>query len=188
MRMNALIGDLQDYSTASRVEAVLDDIDVKEAVNNVLELMKPQLEENNVSVSIDDRLPHVYCAKAHITEIFRNLITNGIKYNDSDPKKIEIGFLKNPVKHPEPCLFYVRDNGIGIPEQDREAIFKMSARLHGRDQYGGGTGAGLAIVKELVERNQGRIWTEANPDGGSTFYFYIDGSCQDNGLPGAKTH
>jgi chemotaxis family two-component system sensor kinase Cph1 len=120
-------------------------------------------------------LPSIYCSKAHIGEIFRNLITNSIKYNDSALKKIEIGCIKDHNKHPSGYVFFVRDNGIGIPEEHRQNVFKMFKRLHGRDEYGGGTGAGLAIVQRLVEQHHGEIWFESNKDGGgSTFYFYVD--------------
>ena len=70
--------------------------------------------------------------------------------------------------------FFVKDNGIGIAADFDERIFGMFNRLHGRDEYGGGSGAGLAIVKRIVEQHDGRIWYEPAPQGGSIFWFTLN--------------
>ena len=115
-----------------------------------------------------------------IGEVFRNLTSNAMKYNDKDEKWIEIGCTLQPVTRGirTDCsvsapVFYVRDNGIGIREKHLEAIFRIFKRLHGRDKFGGGTGAGLTIVKKIVERHGGRIWVESSPGEGTAFYFTL---------------
>ncbi|HEV2665540.1 MAG TPA: ATP-binding protein, partial [Blastocatellia bacterium] len=77
--------------------------------------------------------------------------------------------------HPAPHshVFYVRDNGIGIPERHYESIFDIFRRLHERDEFGGGVGAGLTIVKKIVERHNGRIWVDSRVGDGTTVYFTL---------------
>ena len=107
--------------------------------------------------------------------MFANLITNAIKYNDKPQRWIEVGVAESPVggDRPRAPTFFVRDNGIGIPERHLEAVFRIFKRLHGRDQFGGGTGAGLTIVRKIVERHHGRVWIESSPGEGTTVFFTL---------------
>jgi len=109
--------------------------------------------------------------------VFHNLILNAIKYNDKPHKWVEIGSLPSRgMRMPSVPTFYVRDNGIGIRPHHMEMIFTMFKRLHPRDDYGGGTGAGLSIAKKIVERHGGTLWAESTYGAGSTFYFTLPGS------------
>jgi signal transduction histidine kinase len=78
-----------------------------------------------------------------------------------------------------PIVLYVRDNGIGIPQKHYEAVFRIFKRLHGRDEFGGGTGAGLTIARKIVERHGGRIWLDSLPGEGTTVYFTLIGDDSD---------
>ena len=70
-------------------------------------------------------------------------------------------------------VYFVRDDGIGIEKRHFEKVFGMFKRLHGRDDFGGGMGAGLSVVKKVVGRHGGIIWLDSASGVGSTFYFTL---------------
>ncbi|HMD14748.1 MAG TPA: ATP-binding protein, partial [Bacteroidota bacterium] len=99
----------------------------------------------------------------------RNLIGNAVKFNDTAEPIVEIGFHNTENNS---YLFFVKDNGIGIDREFYEKIFVIFQRLHRREQYEG-SGAGLAIVKKIIELHKGSIWVESDLGKGSTFFFTI---------------
>jgi len=128
-------------------------------------------------VRMPQPLPVVRCDRARVREVFHNLILNAIKYNDKPHKWVEIGAFPVPSVGMTPIsTFYIRDNGIGIRPHHMERIFAMFKRLHPRDDYGGGTGAGLTIAKKIIERHGGTLRVESSYGAGSTFYFTLPGS------------
>lgn len=167
-RMEVLIDSLLRYSRLGRVDLAMEEVDLNETVAEVLENLDVNLRAEQVEVITPRPLPRVRGDRVQLGEIFHNLIVNGVKYNESQGKRIEIGYRDG-----QPPVFYVRDNGIGIPDKHHEAIFRIFKRLHARDKYGGGTGAGLTIVKKIVERHNGRIRVESTPGEGTTFYFTL---------------
>jgi light-regulated signal transduction histidine kinase (bacteriophytochrome) len=118
-------------------------------------------------------LPETVCDSRKVAEVFRNLITNGIKYNDKPKRTVEIGFLEQSGE--EKNVFYVRDNGLGIAAEHHEDVFSAVRRLRpvGGETGARGTGVGLTFVKKIIERSGGRIWLESKPGEGSTFYFTL---------------
>lgn len=182
--MEGMIDSLLHFSRVGRVQLAVQESDLGRLVQDILASLHISLQEKQVEVRIKEPLPIIRCDQVRIAEVFRNLITNAIKYSDKDHKWIEIGettaaspeiipLLGEQPLLPPSWIFYVRDNGIGIPAKQQQAIFGMFKRLHGRDQYGGGTGVGLTIVKRIIERHGGRIFVESLPGLGTTFYFSI---------------
>lgn len=165
-RMAALIDSLLEYSRVGRADLPFAQTDLNEVLAEVLDSLAITVKERGVQVRIPQRLPALRCDRVRIGQVFHNLLSNAIKYNDKAGKSVEIGCQGSR-------LFYVRDNGIGIAEKHHEAIFRIFRRLHGREQYGGGAGAGLTIVKKIIERHDGRIWLESTPGVGSSFYFTV---------------
>ncbi len=176
-RMETLIDSLLQFSRLGRVDLAIDQVDLNETVAEVLESLAITLQESGTQVRLPRRLPTVRADRARVGEIFYNLVVNAVKYNDKPEKWIEIGAIKNGNREGEsgqPPVFYVRDNGIGIQEKHHDSVFRIFKRLHGRDKFGGGTGAGLTIAKKIVERHHGRIWLESSAGEGTTFYFTLE--------------
>lgn len=166
-RMDNLIETLLQYSRTERLELSREEADLNEIVNNITQPLEGD-PTRQARIIIPKPLPRVVCDPVRISEVFSNLITNSIKYNDKPEKCVEIGFTEG-----KPVTFYVRDNGIGISQNHYEDIFRIFKRLHKRDEYGGGTGAGLTITKKVIERHGGNIWLESKPEEGTTFYFTL---------------
>lgn len=178
-RMEGLIDSLLEYSRVGRVDLAVGDIDLNDVVHEVLESLRITLEEQRVTARVVGPLPTIRCDRVRVAEVYRNLVSNAVKYNDKPEKIVEIGVAADP-DAPEgrgnggPHRLFVRDNGIGIPARHHQVIFRIFKRLHGRDKFGGGTGVGLTIVKKIVERHHGRIWIESEPGVGTTFYFTLE--------------
>jgi len=115
-----------------------------------------------------DRLPTVVANLSQFVQMFQNLIGNGIKFRSQARPHIHVSAERSLDK----WIFSVRDNGIGIEPQFFERIFKMFERLHSYNEHPG-TGIGLTIAKQVVERHGGRIWLESQPGKGSVFFFTI---------------
>lgn len=175
-RMEDLVDSMLRYSRLGRAQLSYEDVDLNALAAEAVDLHRTMLEENRVTVSIPRPLPAVRCDRVQVGQVLANLLTNAVKYNDRPRKSIEIGY-REPVGGDEgpargPTL-YVKDDGIGIPEKHHQTVFRLFKRLHGRDKFGGGTGAGLTFSKKIVERHGGAIWIESRAGEGSTFFFTL---------------
>lgn len=172
-RMEELIDTLLKYSRLGRTELAIKSTDMNVVVDKVLDLLAPMIEEKRAQITVHRPLPKITCDRARVGEVFRNLIVNAIKYNDSDVPEVEIGCTTHHEDRPDEEVFYVADNGIGIPPKFHGKIFRMFQRLHADHEYGGGTGSGLTIVQKVIERHGGNIWVESDGRGGATFFFTL---------------
>ena len=178
-RMDGLINSLLHYSRVGRLELDRRPTDLNEVVAEATEMLERRLAETGGRVVVPRPLPTAGVDSTRIAEVFTNLISNALKYNDSPEPVVEIGYADDPPR-PEGVegevgpAFYVRDNGIGIERRYFEQVFVIFKRLHARESYGGGSGAGLTIVRRVVERHGGRVWIESDPvRGGTTFWFTL---------------
>ncbi|MBP0017466.1 MAG: GAF domain-containing protein [Cyanobacteria bacterium SBLK] len=175
-RMESLIDILLNYSRLGQTELNLEAIDLNVLVKQVIAVFRASNPNSPIEIRIPSPLPLTHCDPILINEVFGNLLTNAFKYNDKPDPWIEIGCMspnRQGIHNPATIVLYVRDNGIGIRERHRETIFRLFKRLHAKNKYGGGIGAGLAIVKKIIERHGGQIWCESTYGEGSTFYFTL---------------
>ena len=166
VRMKDLIHDLLALTALSRKEPELQEVDLNRVVSQVERDLEYAIRSKHAVIRVDAPLPTVTGDPTHLGELFRNLLSNAMKFNRSEPPEVRIsarddegGFLR----------VAVADNGIGIDARYRERIFDLFERLHPQEEFEG-TGAGLAICKKVVEGYGGRIWVESEPGQGSTFF------------------
>jgi len=169
-RMERLVDDLLYFSRLGRQDLAMQPTDLNLVINDIRRMMDAALEEAHAKIIIANPLPVITCDLPRMTEAFRNLITNAVKYNDKPEKCIEIGCTERDGRQ----IFHVRDNGIGIPAQFHKDIFRIFKRLNEEDDKVKGTGVGLTFVKKIIERHGGEIWVESEAGSGATFYFYIN--------------
>ena len=166
-RMQQLVNDLLTYSRVGRSAEELGTIDCGSLLDLELENLRASIQTSGARVT-KDVLPTLESHPSLLGQIFRNLISNAIKFRTEETPRIHISANQN---HSE-WVFAVKDNGIGIEPQHSDRIFSVFQRLHTREEYPG-TGIGLSICKKAVEQLGGRIWVESKYGQGSTFSFTI---------------
>jgi len=165
-RLDMMINDLLKYSRIGSKEREFKYVYSEKIVETVLTNLKTLINNKNAIVTYDS-LPIIYANEYQMIQLFQNLISNAIKYNNNIPK-VHISVVKKDKEY----VFSIKDNGIGIDEDHLERIFTIFQRLHTREQYDG-TGIGLAISLRILQQHGGKIWAESKPGKGSTFNFSI---------------
>ena len=166
-RMKILINDLLEYSRVGTRGRPLEPVESASALENALSNLRVAIREADARIT-HDRLPRVQGDINQLSQLFQNLISNGMKFHGEKSPEIHI----SSVQVGESWVMSVSDNGIGIDPQHNERIFGMFKRLHGRGEYPG-TGIGLAICSKIVERHTGKIWVESELGNGATFSFTL---------------
>jgi light-regulated signal transduction histidine kinase (bacteriophytochrome) len=187
-RMESLIESLLKFSHLGRQELQLSPIALDRLIGNVKELFDMNPQWQNCQIRIPRSLPTVLGDRVLLEEVFTNLISNAFKYNDQPEKWAEISWEYHinhsleddlaegndePMSESKFVTISIRDNGIGIREKHLDAVFRIFKRLHAANKYGGGTGAGLTIVKKIIERHGGSIQVQSIYGKGTVFLFTL---------------
>lgn len=168
-RLEQLVDDLLYYSRLGRQDLAIQTTDLGAVIDDIRLMMETNLHLANAVIIVPRPLPSIICDKPRITEVFRNLITNAIKYNDKPSKVIEVGVITDNTSP----TYYVKDNGIGIEARFYSDIFRIFKRLNLEDDKVKGTGVGLTFVQKIIQRHGGKIWLESELGVGTTFYFHL---------------
>jgi PAS domain S-box-containing protein len=166
--MEAFVTNLLTLSAVEDQKVEEETFSVQDIIGHIAMEQAVQLDEKRGTIDIESDLPVVNADRTRVMQIFSNLISNAIKY--SHPERalnIRIGYKPRGMMH----VFYVKDNGIGIPSEYAESVFDMFFRAY--ENVASGTGLGLSIVKKAVNVLGGDIWLESKQDIGSIFYFSI---------------
>ena len=165
--MARLLEDTLELSRTGRVMNPPEDVPFSALVRDALVQLTEQLKWSRIDVAVAENLSTVHVDRMRLVEVLVNLIENSIKFmGDQTRPRIEIGSRKEG----EETVFFVKDNGIGIDKSQHEKIFQLFYKV---DKKSKGSGAGLAIVKRIVEVHGGRIWIESEKGKGCTVCFTL---------------
>ncbi len=166
-RMQRMLDDLLQYSRTGRHSDIQDN-DLNELLFIVLNNLTVAMQESNASISTN-LLPIVRASTTELVQLFQNLLANAIKFRKPNaPPQISITATDEGTHF----LFTVKDNGIGIPTDQQDRVFRIFERLHNHSDYDG-SGIGLATVRKIVTNLGGKIWLQSTEGIGTTFYFTI---------------
>jgi signal transduction histidine kinase len=169
-RMAQLIDDLLTFSRVTRQPLKTRSVAINEVVSQILPELRPGYEGRRVHFTVGE-LGTAEADPALLKEALTNLLSNAIKFTGrNEQASVEVGTLRDPSF--DGPIYFVKDNGAGFDMRHADGLFRVFERLHRQDEYEG-TGVGLAIVQRIVERHGGRVWAEAMPGEGATFYFTL---------------
>lgn len=167
-RMENLINGVLEYSKIGRVEIEKESVDINELLEQLVDSIVP----NNFEVSIGTNFPVVLAERILLQQVFTNLISNAVKYNDKPVGEIECTYNSLTDFHE----FTVKDNGPGIAETYQQKVFKVFQTIEARDVKES-TGIGLSIVKKIVEEKGGVVYIKSQEGEGCSFILTIP-KCQ----------
>ena len=167
--MDALIKDLLEYSHLGRKEIYSRPIELSDIFDKVVKNLTGKLNETKAQFNRPKNLPTIHGEQNLLIRIFTNLFENAITYRRPEiPLKLAVTCKTEN----DFTIVGVRDNGMGIPLEYQNKIFKVFQKLHNQDEYPG-TGIGLALVKKSVELLGGNVWVESEVGKGSTFFLKL---------------
>ena len=162
-KMDHLIENILKYSSIDRSSASIEKVNVQALVEDIIAMIYIP---DHIEVTIKNKLPVIDADTTRIQQLFQNIISNAVNYIDKEKGIVEVDVVENPQEY----IFSVKDNGIGIPEDQHDRIFQI---FNTASDHKKSTGIGLSIVRKIIDLYHGRVWLESTPQVGTTFNFSI---------------
>ena len=162
-RMEKLISDVLAFSSATSPANLKEKVDLSKLIEEIKQVL---IIPDHITLSVENELPVILGNEVQMQQVFQNLISNAIKYNDKEKGFVEVDVIDKGTEF----LFSVRDNGMGIEKKYFDKIFEIFQRLNTQNDS---SGIGLSIVKKIIAAHGGSIWLESKIGEGTTFYFTI---------------
>jgi len=167
LKMNVLVDDLLAFSKLGRKSLVKAEVNTGQMVRAILDDLAGTA-PHHAHVTVHD-LADTYGDVALLKQVWINLISNALKYSGKkEHAEVEIGCSTSGHE----TIYYVKDNGTGFDMKYSDKLFGVFQRLHSVSEFEG-TGIGLAIVKRIITKHQGRVWADAKVNEGATFFFSL---------------
>jgi light-regulated signal transduction histidine kinase (bacteriophytochrome) len=168
--MGQLVDDLLALARLGRLPLNMQRTEPAAIVHRCLDELPKERNGRRVEIVVGD-LPACSADSVLLKQVWMNLLSNAVKYTSRrEAARIEVG--GGPEDSTGNSLYFVKDNGVGFDMRYAHKLFGVFQRLHLADEYEG-TGVGLAIVQRIIHRHGGRVWAEAQPDQGATFFFTL---------------
>jgi signal transduction histidine kinase len=167
-RLNRLLDDILTLSRSQRIGSPADVIDGETIVTEALKRLDGKIDSTKAHIRVGKNFDGLRVDRIWATQAIYNLIANALKFTrNGEPPEVEIERYNPNEPNSEVVGITVRDRGPGVPQEHAERIFQLFQRAVGREIEG--TGAGLAIVRQIAERHGGNAWVEQRQGGGAEF-------------------
>lgn len=164
-----MIENLLGYSKMNNLEICKEMIDISKIFKLTFEQYKTIYSERNIEFEFETGMPMVWADSTLIKQVISNIISNAVKFTKNEYKaSIIVGCKKDK----EEYVFYVKDNGAGIDMEFSGKLFGVFQRLHSQEEFSG-SGVGLAIIRKIIQKHEGRTWIEGKVNEGTTIYFTL---------------
>lgn len=164
IQMELIIEGVLNYSLQNEVSSKKEMVDLDKLIYDLAKLNSNE----TCIITIKNKLPILKINKTQILQVFQNLIQNAIKYNDKDVCKIEVDFVKKNKYY----TFSIKDNGIGVDKKYHKKIFLLFQKIEINKSIDS-LGLGLALVKKIITRNNGKVYLKSKVNKGTTFFFTL---------------
>lgn len=167
--MIGLINRLLEYSTTSKAALFKEQVEMAQLIEKVFHECKMANSDRKIELQLDGELPTVYVDKILFKQLITNILSNSIKFTkEREIATITVGYYESFHEG----VFYIKDNGVGFDMKYASKLFHVFQRLHRKQDFEG-TGIGLATIKKIIQKHDGKVWIEGRLDQGASIYFTL---------------